>query len=113
LVIFIDNSWTSRGKSELAEYRTYVATYFSSVNGGKELSFGGASGDDGLSFHSVGDGGTSHDKGITGSRGLVSQVVGMGCIDDSKGLREGRVFGVDREVIREKGSRDGIKGNLG
>lgn len=100
LIIFVDNSRAMGWEAKLTKNRTDIATDFACMDGGKEFGFRRTSSNDGLRFHSVGDGSSNHDESVASSRALITQVVGMGCVNDGEKFMGGSVVGVVGEVGR-------------
>jgi hypothetical protein len=106
LIIFIDDSRLGKGETEFSKDGTKITTDFSALDGGKEFRFSGTSGDDWLSLHTISNSSTRHDKSISGSGALGTEIVGMRGIDDGERGHEFRGFGVFGQVVRINASGD-------
>ena len=113
LVVFKDNCGSRWGKTKFAKDRANIAADLTSVDGGKELGFSRASGNDGLSLHTVGNSSAGHDEGIPSSRAFVAQVIGVGGIDDGEEFRESNVGRIGREIVRVEMGRDRVNRDMG
>ena len=87
VVFLLDRSGTSLRKTEFAKDGTEVFGNFGSFDGGKKFGLGARSSSDRLSMTTICNDTSSNEKAVASSRTTVTEIIGVGHIDESTKLK--------------------------
>jgi hypothetical protein len=112
LIVFKNYRRLGWGKSKLAQDGSEVPADFSSVDSGKEFSFCGTRGDNGLGLDTEGNGSAGHKEGVAGGGPFSTKIIGMGGIHDSNKVMGIKILRIGGKIIGVQVRRDRVDGDV-